>query len=292
MEALRLVEQWPVANVSAAVVHGPAGAMLVEYHGDTHHRYRLASISKPLTAWATLVAVEEGIVTLDDPVGQPGCTMRHLLSHAGGYGFDGAEPITGVGRRRIYSNTGIELAAAHVADAAGMPFEQYLAEAVFQPLGMGATELRGSPAYAIWSTVADLVRFVHEVIAPRLVQPATAAIATSPVFAGLRGVVPGVGSFDDCVWGLGFEIRGDKSPHWTGRRNSPRAFGHFGGAGTLLWVDPGAVHDRVVACVALTDRPFDEWADEALRVWPMFSDAVVDELRSGGAQPTTVGAPR
>ncbi|MCB0997669.1 MAG: beta-lactamase family protein [Acidimicrobiales bacterium] len=292
MEALRLVEQWPVPNVSAAVVHGPAGAMHTEYHGDPHHRYRLASISKPITAWAALVAVEEGIVTLDDPVGQPGCTLRHLLSHAGGYGFDGAEPITGVGRRRIYSNTGIELAAAHVADAAHMPFERYLAEAVFEPLGMDRTELSGSPAHGIWGTVADVVRFVHEVSAPRLVHPSTAAVATAPVFPGLRGVVPGVGSFDDCVWGLGFEIRGDKSPHWTGRRNSPQAFGHFGGAGTLLWVDPGAVHDRVVACVALTDRPFDEWADEALRVWPTFSDAVVDEVRSGGAQHTTPGAPR
>jgi CubicO group peptidase (beta-lactamase class C family) len=288
VNALRLVDVWPVPHVSAAtVVVADDAAPVVVTHGDPHHEYRLASISKPMTAWATLVAVEEGIVSLDDPVGQPGCTLRHLLAHAGGYGFDGPEPINGVGKRRIYSNTGIELAADHVAGAAGMPFAQYLAEAVFQPLGMTRSELRGSPAYAAWSTVHDVVRFALELIRPTLVSTATAELATQPVFPGLRGMVPGVGSYADCVWGLGVEIHGDKQPHWMGTRNSPRAFGHFGGAGTLLWVDLGAVHDRAVACVALTDRMFDEWAAEALQRWPELSDAVIDELTgtTGAAVP-------
>jgi hypothetical protein len=73
-----------------------------------------------------------------------------------------------------------------------------------------------------------------------------------------------------------------------GTSNSPGAFGHFGGAGTLLWVDLGAVHERAVACVALTDRPFDDWADTALRVWPELSDALIADVaaeakRSGTA---------
>ena len=59
-----------------------------------------------------------------------------------------------------------------------------------------------------------------------------------PQFPDLAGIVPGVGRFDPCPWGLGFEIRGRKSPHWTGRTNSPATFGHFGGAGTMMWVDP------------------------------------------------------
>ena len=41
-----------------------------------------------MAAWATLIAVEEGVGTLEQPAGQPGCTLRHLLAHAGGYGFD------------------------------------------------------------------------------------------------------------------------------------------------------------------------------------------------------------
>ena len=136
MHALQRVSEWPVDNVTVAVVrpgHEP------DVFGDLDHPYRLASISKPLTAWATLVAVEEGIVTLDEPPAasrsSEGCTLRHLLSHAGGYPFDGAVPIAPPGRRRIYSNTGFELVAAEVEAASGMPFAQYLREAVFEPLG-------------------------------------------------------------------------------------------------------------------------------------------------------------
>ena len=95
---------------------------------------------------------------------------------------------------------------------------------------------------------------------PVLVSPASAREFSSAQFPGLPGLLPGVGRFDDCSWGLGTELRGTKQPHWTGRRNSTATFGHFGGAGTLVWVDPIAT----TACIALTDRPFDEWAGEAL----------------------------
>jgi CubicO group peptidase (beta-lactamase class C family) len=279
MEALRLTQAWPVEHVSAATaVLAPGIEPSIHTIGDPERAYRIASISKPLAAWATLIAVEEGLLSLDDPIGQPGCTLRHLLAHAGGYPFDGPEPISTPGTRRIYSNSGVELAADAVAHAAQMPFDRYLAEAVFEPLGMTGSELRGSPAHQVWSTASDLVRFAVELAQPRLLSHATAVEATHPVFDDLAGVVPGVGRFRHCSWGLGVEIHGDKSPHWMGTSNSPEAFGHFGGAGTLLWVDLGAVRDRGVACVALTDRPFDDWADIALRVWPELSDAVVDEV--------------
>ena len=84
---------------------------VVDTVGDTTRPFRLASVTKPLVAWSILVAVEEGTLTLDDPAGQPGCTIRHLLSHAGGYAFDGATPIGPPERARVYSNTGIEVAA-------------------------------------------------------------------------------------------------------------------------------------------------------------------------------------
>ena len=113
-------------------------------------------------------------------------------------------------------------------------------------------------------------------MAPTLLSAPMAAAATRPHFPSLGGIVPGVGRFDTCPWGLGFEVRGDKSPHWTGTRNSTDTFGHFGGAGTLTWVDPA--HD--LALIALTDRPFEEWAGEALRLWPEMSDAVIEEFTS------------
>ena len=124
--------------------------------GDPNLRFRIASVAKTLTTWACLVATEEGIVSLDQPIGQPGCTLRHLLCHAGGYGFDGADPIAKPERNRIYSNTGIEMAADTVAEAAGITFAEYLDEAVLQPLGMSATTLHGSPAHRMSSTVDDL----------------------------------------------------------------------------------------------------------------------------------------
>lgn len=278
MQALHLVAAWPVEHVTAAVVT-PDGTTSI---GDTERRYRLASLAKPITAWAVLVAVEEGVVDLDAPLvhvdAPQGATMRHLLSHAAGFGFDGDAQVTGIERRRMYSNTGIERAAAELAAAASMPFETYLQEGVLEPLGMTATELRGSPAHAMWSTLDDMVRFVDELRSPQLLAEETWVDAIRPQFPDLAGIVPDVGRFDPCPWGLGVEIKGGKSPHWTGRANSPATFGHFGGAGTMMWIDPVVE----LGLVALTDRPFDEWADEALRRWPELSDAVLAEWRATG----------
>ncbi len=279
MRALELTAAWPVDHVSAgAIVAGHGHAASLHRVGDPSRPYRIASISKPLTAWAVLVAVEEGTIGLDTPVGQPDCTLAHLLAHAGGYSFDGPDPVSPPGRRRIYSNTGIELAAAAVADAAGMPFEQYLREAILEPLGMHGTALRGSPAHAIWSTLDDLLRFLAEVVHPTLLATSTVALATAPFLPTLAGIVPGIGRFDPCPWGLGFEIHGDKHPHWMGTRNSATAFGHFGGSGTMCWVDRDAVDGYDVAVVALTDRDFDDWSIDALRCWREVSDAVIDEV--------------
>ena len=225
-----------------------------------------------------LVAVEEGLLDLDTPIGQPGCTLRHLLSHAGGYPFNGREPIEAPERSRIYSNAGIEIAADAVAERAEMAFADYVAAAVFEPLEMRSSSLRGSPAHAMWSSALDVGLFALEVMRPTLLAPETATAAFRTHFPTLGGIVPGVGRFETAPWGLGFEIRGAKVPHWTGSLNSPGTFGHFGGTGTLMWIDPAAD----LGLVALTDRPFDEWGSTALRKWPELSDAVLHEFAGVG----------
>jgi CubicO group peptidase (beta-lactamase class C family) len=270
MRALQLVDGWDVANAAAAVV--AADGRLLEAAGDLDREFRLASLTKVATGWAAMVAVEEGIIDLDDPVGQPGCTLRHLLAHAGGYPTNGADAVATPGRRRIYSNTGIELAAAAIEQRSEMSFGSYLHEAVIAPLGMTATRLDGSPASGLRGTAADLVRLLGELQRPQLLSAAGAVEAVTIQFAGLAGIVPGVGRFDPCPWGLGIEIRGEKTPHWTGTTNSTATFGHFGAAGSMLWVDPVAE----CALVALTDRAFDEWPD-ALGEWTTLSDAVISE---------------
>lgn len=270
MTALDLTSDWPVPHVSAAVL---SAGHVVATIGDVDRVQRLASLSKPMVTWATLVAVEEGLVELDGPVGQPGCTLRHLLSHAGGYPFDGPQPIARPEVTRIYSNSGIELAAQTIASEAGIDFTSYVHEAVFDPLAMTSSALRGSPAHQIYASLADTCRFVAEVMRPTLIHATTAAQASRIHYPTLPGIVPGVGRYEQCPWGLGFEVRGSKKPHWTGTTNSPRTFGHFGGSGTMFWIDP----DRDLGVVALADLDFDEWARTALKVWPELSDAVISE---------------
>ncbi|HKA04098.1 MAG TPA: serine hydrolase domain-containing protein [Acidimicrobiales bacterium] len=266
MDVLAQIDGWGAPTAAAAVI-GSGGRRLAG-HGPTDAVLRVASVTKLLTTYATLIAVEEGIVALDEPAGPPGATVRHLLAHASGYGFTGATPIARPGRRRIYSNTGIEVLAQHVEAAAGLPFAVYLDEAVLTPLGMAASSLTGSPAYQLGSTVDDLMRFVAELVTPTLIATATLAEATSVQFPGLAGKLPDIGTFDPLDWGLGFELRDAKQPHWTGTTNSPATYGHFGGSGCFLWVDPVAGR----ALVVLTDREFGPWA---LTAWPALSDDVL-----------------
>ena len=273
MRPLTLVSSWPVATAAAATV-GFDGT--IDTIGPTAHMFHLASVGKVVATWAILVAVEDGSITLDTPVGQPGCTLRHLLSHAGGYPFEGEEPILSPERRRIYSNAGIDLAAAAVAERTGIAFVDYLGEAVLQPLGMSSTELRGAASNGLFGNVDDMCRFLAEMISPSLLSRATVTEATTIQFPSLAGRLPGMGIYEPCPWGLGVEIKGEKVPHWMGPTNSPFSFGHFGGSGTMMWVDPVAR----TSLVALTDRRFDEWALSALRVWPELSDAVVADAQT------------
>jgi CubicO group peptidase (beta-lactamase class C family) len=149
-----------------------------------------------------------------------------------------------------------------------MPFERYLSEGVLQPLDLSGTVLAGSPAAGASGPLTDLMALGRELLDPTLVSRATLEHATTVAFAGLPGVLPGYGHYDANDWGLGVEIRGAKQPHWTGSRNSPATFGHFGRSGAFLWVDP----TRRLALGLLAGRPFGSWAAKA---WPALSDAVI-----------------
>ncbi len=274
MESLSLIDSWPVDNASVAVI--ARDGRVLGTRGEQDRKYPLASVTKMLSASAVLLAIEEGALELDDPAGPEGSTIRHLLAHASGLDFSEDVVRGRPGQRRIYSNIGINVLAETLAERAEMPFVDYLREGLLEPLGMTATSLEGEPAAGGVSTAADLSRFAAELQQPKLLHPDTIAQATSVVFPGIDGVLPGFGRQRPNDWGLGFEIRNGKEPHWTGDTNSPATFGHFGQSGTFLWVDPVAG----IACVGLTDRNFGEWAAEA---WPKFSDAVLAEHASVAA---------
>lgn len=268
-DALVQIDSWPVEGAAAAVI--AADGTVLASRGEADRPYRLASVTKPLTALAALVALEEGVFDLDDPAGPEGSTVRHLLAHTSGLDFSEDKVRAAPGTRRIYSNRGFDVLAATLADRAEIPFATYLEEAVFAPLGMIGSRLEGSAGAGAVSTVADLCRFAAELQRPTLIDASTLASATTVVFPGLDGVLPGYGNQRPNDWGLGFEIRSRKSPHWTSQSNSPATFGHFGQSGTFLWIDPQAG----VGCVAVADRDFGPWAIEA---WPPLSDAVLAAL--------------
>jgi CubicO group peptidase (beta-lactamase class C family) len=266
VQALRQIDGWPVEFAAAGVVD-PTGD--VSTRGDTTRAVRLASVSKPVAALAVLIAAEEGVVDLDEPAGPVGSTVRHLLAHTSGLPFEGTLPIARPGQRRIYSNEGFRVVAAHLAERAEMPFADYVREAVCAPLELGL-EPEGDPGSGMHASLDDVLAIGRELLWPRLVAGETRDEMTSVQFPGLSGVLPDYGRFDPLDWGLGVQ-RNTRPPSWMGTLTSPGTFGHFGGSGTFLWVDPAAQ----VVCAALTTREFEEWAKEA---WPRLSDAVLGEL--------------
>jgi len=269
VDALALIDSWPADHAAAGVA---TAAEVVAVRGDVEHRFGWGSVTKLLVAYAALIAAEEGTLDLDEPAGPAGSTVRHLLAHASGLAWDSPEPLGKPGERRVYSNSGYLALAEHVAARAEMPFPDYLRAAVLEPLELGAT-LEGDAAGGIVGSLGDMLRFGREALEPTLIAPETLAETTSVQFPGLDGVLPGFGRQTPNDWGLGFELRNSKSPHWTGSLNSPRAYGHFGskpGTATFLWIDP----ERRLAAAALADESFGDWARAA---WPALSDAVISE---------------
>jgi CubicO group peptidase (beta-lactamase class C family) len=271
VRALRQIDGWPVPFAAAGVVKPDGG---VATHGDPTRVLRLASVSKPVTALAVLVAAEEGILDLDEAAGPPGSTVRHLLAHASGLPFEGAVPIAPPGRRRIYSNEGFRALGALLAARATMPFAGYVRAAVCEPLRI-ELDPSGHPGSGMQASLADVLALGRALLAPTVVADETLAEMAAVQFPGLTGVLPDWGRSEPLDWGLGVQLA-TPLPTWMGSRVSRRAFGHFGGSGTFLWVDP---HVDVV-CAALASRDFGDWAKAA---WPALSDAVLEELATTGS---------
>lgn len=219
-------------------------------------------------------------------------------------------PIVPPRRRRIYSNVGYALAADALEQTTGMDYKTYIHESVITPLGMGSTTFGaagddmtivpvhepgllghdqqlfngtrfrhlGLPQSGGFGTALDYLQLLrmalnHGHLSPdrHLLAPETAALMS----ANQGGNVPGgVGEFmewDRCDWGAGFEIRDDKTPHWTGAALSPAAFTHFGASGTLAFADPATG----TAAVVLANRgTYSRWMLEP-GGWPDICAAIV-----------------
>lgn len=272
--ALCEIDDWPGTAAAAAV---RSDGTMIQY-GDIERVFELASVTKLVTAMALLVAHEEGTVALDQVEPHTGATVADVLAHAGGVAFDTLDLLHRPRHKRIYSSTGYELLADLLAARAGMPFAEYLHLAVTQPLGMTTFSLDGSAGAGGRGSVTDLLRLTAAWRTPILVHDATLERARATHLPELDGVVPGFGHQSPNPWGLGPEKRGHKSPHWTAPSSSAETYGHFGRAGTMLWIDPEAA----VTLVALCTEPFGPWATTA---WPLLSETVLAWARSIEPEP-------
>ena len=215
---------------------------LIPNDGDT--RFRLGSITKQFTAVAIMILNERGLVDLDAPVktwlpDAPAAwdqvTVRRLLAHTAGVpnftSFDDFQatktlPVTvdGLiarfrdhpldfqpGEGRKYSNSGYVLLTAVIEKASGQSYADFLAEAVFQPLGMSDSGYddnavilpRRASGYApadggvvnadywdmripqgaggLYSTTRDLLKWEQGLFGGRLLRPASLTLLTTPV---------------------------------------------------------------------------------------------------------------
>lgn len=269
MSVLAQIAQWPVDNAVSCLIDG--SGRVVDQYGDMERTYSLASVTKLLSTYAFLIALEEEAISLTDPAGPEGSTVHNLFSHTAGYDFDSEVIRFPVATKRGYSNTGFEKLSEHLEQETRISFSDYANEAVFAPLGMINTRIDGSCAKDGISTAADLSKFAAELLKPTLISEASMDAATTVQFPGLAGILPGYGRQNPNDWGLGFEIRSAKSPHWTGKSHPGTTFGHFGQSGTFMWVDS----EDELACVTLTDRNFGPWAAD---LWAPFNESILKQI--------------
>lgn len=198
----RLADDWRVGvnvpGLSAALVQGDQvvwaqgfGTADVEQGVMVRPEsvFRIASISKPVTAVAVMQLVERGLVSLEDPIQkyvpayprkpQGEIRIRHLLTHTSGIRhyagneFSLAESFPSLdraiavfrndplefapGERYLYSTYGYNLLQGVIEQVTGRSFDEYLRSAIFGPAGMTTTFLE-RPQEIVRQRVRQYVR--------------------------------------------------------------------------------------------------------------------------------------
>ena len=221
------------------------------------------------------------------------------------------KPVVLPRTQRIYSNAGYALAADALEQATGMDYRTYITESVLIPLGMqqttfgvgvdddanvlsvkepgllgndqqlfNGTRFRelGLPQSGAFGTASDYLQLLQMTLRQgrlssdsHLLAPETAELLSTNQAGSLPGGVGDFMEWERCDWGAGFELRADKSPHWTGTALSAAAFTHFGASGTLAFADPATG----TAAVILANRgTYTRWMLEP-GGWPDICAALV-----------------
>lgn len=236
---------------------------VIDAAGPLDEVRRWASVSKMAVSLAFAVEVDWGLHQVSERLGPRGATLANLLSHSSGLGLEPDDPTVEVATKRIYSNYGIDLAVAAIVedgDAAS-----WLDDRLFTPLGMSSTRLDGRPSSGVIGSTTDMQILAEAWLRPDAVSRDTRNRFIVPYAPHLAGIVPGFGRFSPCPWGLGPEIRGDKS-HWMGDW-PPESFGHFGKSGSLMLLNV----DEGIGVVATSTEDFGAWA---VALWPEWTSAL------------------
>jgi CubicO group peptidase (beta-lactamase class C family) len=291
----------------------------------------IASMSKPITAIAVLMLMEDGKLSLDDPIAKyvpelaglrtadgktPRITIRHLLTHTSGMGeatdeesktartlsdlvpaFASKPLAFEAGSKWQYSQSGILTLGRIVEIVSGVPFEVFLRNHIFDPLGMKDTTFYLSEAQMPrWVIPA---RRESEQLVPAEIgllnghpptwrghYPASngGLFSTAPDYTRLAQMLLNGGALDgrryltadsvrmmstiqtgDLVtgftpgngWGLGVCIV--RQPQDVTKMLSPGTFGHGGVYGTQFWIDM----KRGVTLIMMMQRSNFKNADES-----------------------------
>jgi CubicO group peptidase (beta-lactamase class C family) len=155
---------------------------------QTNDQFWIASMSKPITAVAAAMLMEDGKLKFDDPVEKyvpefknlkvtgdkpvnRQILLRDLLNHTSGlaYNYEVTEPawtakqyVQQIAKQPLnfqpgtawdYSNAGIDVVGYIVEVASGVPLDQFMQKRIFDPLGMKDT--------TFWIKPEDVPRYAH-----------------------------------------------------------------------------------------------------------------------------------
>jgi CubicO group peptidase (beta-lactamase class C family) len=314
----------------------------------------IASMSKPVTAVALMILVDEGKVNVDDPVEKylpefrnswlaveqdkehillkhpaRAITVKNILSHTSGLLPRSAmeQPTLDLlplrdavrsyaitplefepGSQYQYSNAGINTAGRIVEVVSGMPFEQFLAARLFQPLGMKDTTfwpteaqvkrlaksyqpdagkkgleetkidqvhypLTGRnrypfPAGGLFSTAQDMARFGQMILNTGMY--GSKRILSEAAIRQMTSVQTGeIRVNNSDSTGYGFGLSVLKRAAADGR--SAGSFGHGGAYKTMLWMDP----QKQLVMVLMRQHAGRFRSPEGARIEPEFFKAAI-----------------
>lgn len=206
-------------------------------------------------------------------------------------------------QRVQYSNVGYGLLAIVVERQTAQSFHAALARLVLEPLGISAylgveppravatlADIRDSAAgtplapfnSAFWrslalpwaglvTTPAGALALVqaYRAEASKLLLPAWAHLATENQCANLSGGFAPPLIWPTCWWGLGPDLRDEKTPHWTPSTASPHTFGHAGSSGSCVWHDPSVEVSWAILGARTADNGW------LLRAGPRIGEAIL-----------------